>query len=194
MPVTFNSANLSQFIDGIKLRFDSPELVTRLGQELAKDLGQAFSASGLQSRSGAGLAALTTVGEPTRNGRGWQISVGDKSALGSKNDPAPKGTLAQFYTYLEGTGRVRKYTKWAQMSKSNQELLEKMRRAGLMGGRGPKYANYMWIQNYGNATAQITGRHFIENGLTAFRARSRGIINDWWNKSGHMGGLRVRVD
>jgi len=191
MPVTSNLSGLNRFIDDIKLRFDDPGLVRVLGQELSKDLTSAFSESGLQSRSGATIQALSTIGEPEKVGRGWRITVGDKSALGSPDDPAPRGTLRRFYDYLEGTGRVHAFTKWSGMSRSNKELLQEMRRAGLMGGRGPRYANYMWVQNYGSATAEISGRHFIERGQERFRSRASGIINDWWKSSGHIGTLKV---
>ena len=40
----------------------------------------------------------------------------------------------------------------------------------MFGGRGADYANYMWIQNYGNRRARITGTHFIERSTQQWRS------------------------
>jgi hypothetical protein len=194
MPVTVTGESLTQFISGLKRQFNSPDLIQELGQALSDNLVEAFTASGLNSRSGATVEALSVVGEPQRTGTGWNIGVGNKEALGNENESAPRNTLREFYDSIGGgTGQVRKYANWQGLSDSNKALLEQGRRAGLFGGRGPKYANYMWIQNKGNPKAIITGRHFIEQGVASFQSQAPNIINEWWASLGRVGRFKRTV-
>jgi hypothetical protein len=129
--------------------------------------------------SGAAAAAISEVGEPERTLDGWAITVGNKSKTGLPEDSAPSGTLRAFFDYLEGTGRVWRYTDWWGLSRENKTLLEQGRRAGLFGGKGANYANYIWVQNYGNAKAGIAGTHFIERSLAEFRKEASSIIREY---------------
>jgi len=189
MPVTVNGAGLDQWIAGIKGRFESPELIQQLGQSLADDLGLAFMASGLTSRSGAGFKAITTVNEPEKTANGWKIGVGDRKALGDENQTAPRGTLRAFF---EDNPTIRP-SPWRGIPQSYKEKLEAMRRAGMYGGRGPDYANYMWVQNRGSGEAHIAGRHFIETGLNRWRGRVPDIINQWWQGLGRIGRAKETI-
>jgi hypothetical protein len=157
---------------------------------MSECLVEAFSTK-LESQSGATVRALSVVGEPYRwsnqYGTGWKVVVGDAEALGNKSDSAPRGTLRAFYDYLEGnlesTGRVIPYTPWAQIPNYYKGLLEQGRRAGMFGGRGPNYANYAWIQDAGNAKADITATHFIEEGKKLFESRTSGYLREWRSMS-----------
>ncbi len=51
-----------------------------------------------------------------------------------------------------------------------------------MGGRGPDYAKYMWVQNYGNAKAKVTGTHFIEKSAAEFKQSAPGIIRGYFRE------------
>lgn len=131
--------------------------------------------------TGATVNALSYVSEPSRTATGWEIGVGDKSKTGDESTPAPRGTLREFYDYLEGTGRVWRYTDWWGLSRANKRLLAEGRRAGLWGGRGVDYANYMWVQNAGNSKAGIVGTHFLERALDQWRGQASQIIQDYLN-------------
>ncbi len=63
------------------------------------------------------------------------------------------------------------------MSNANKRLLAQGRRAGMFGGRGIDYANYMWIQNKGNSKARISAHGFIESGIMTWRAEVLDIID-----------------
>ena len=188
MPIRVSGMDFRRQTEEIVQQMDSPELVEQLGQALSEELVKAFTTSGLKSQSGATVKALSVVGEPKRwanqYGGGWRITVGDDDALGDKRDKPPSGTLAAFYSYLEGGigggDRVIPYTPWKQIPKKFKDELERARRmASLFGGRGPNYANYMWTQNYGSTKADIVGRHFIEAGVQNFRVRAGDIVDDF---------------
>lgn len=189
MPVTVSGTSLDQYISNLEAKFNSPDLIEAMAESLAGHLQESFQASGLQSRSGAGLSALTYVGEPERTGQGWSMGVGDRDALGGENDPAPRGVLRQFFSDNPSITP----SKWRRIPRSYKEQLEAMRRAGMYGGRGPNYANYMWIQNSGNATAEIGGRHFIESAVSEWKTQVPDIINDWWQSLGTVGRFKRRV-
>lgn len=174
MPATVTGTDRIERLKGLFVDIDSPGLIMQLGYALATIL-----ARNAPSASGAAAYAISSVGEPERITGGWAIGVGDKSKTGMPNDPAPRGTLRAFFDYLEGTGRVWRYTDWWGLSRENKTLLEQGRRAGMFGGRGADYANYIWAQNYGNATAGITGTHFIERSLTEFRKEAQRIIEEY---------------
>lgn len=189
MPVTTSGTSLTQWIDGLRGKFNSPDLVQSLGNALAEDLVQAFQESGLQSQSGATVRALSYVGEPERSGNAWRIGVGDKDALGNEYDPAPRGTLRQFFNDNPGL----KPTPWRAIPPAYKQQLELMRRAGMYGGRGPNYANYMWVQNAGNSAAGISGHGFIEMGLSTWRGQVPDLINEWWQSLGTLGRFKRTV-
>jgi hypothetical protein len=99
--------------------------------------------------------------------------------MGDVNQSAPRGTLREFFEdNKEATAPV-----WRYIPGRYKEKLEAMRRAGMYGGRGPDYANYVWAQEKGNAKALIAGRHFIENGTNRWRARRGQIIDDWYRNA-----------
>lgn len=177
MPVTINNQRLTQIIEGIKQKIESPDMIVALGQSLSRHLVESFSESGLNSESGATVRALSKVGEPERTSDGWRIGVGDGEAAGSENTPTPRGTLRAFYDYLAQSGRVWRYTDWWGMSRANKRLLADARRVGLFGGRGMDYANYMWVQNNGNGVAKVKAHHFIESGIQAWRSEVPDIVN-----------------
>lgn len=176
MPVVINDQRLTQVITGIQQKLESPDLIVALAKSMSGHLVDAFGTSGLQSDSGATVSALSKIGEPEKTATGWAIGVGDGDAVGSENTPAPRGTLRAFYNYLAESGRVWRYTDWWGMSRANKRLLANARRAGLFGGRGADYANYMWVQNAGNAKAGVRAHHFIEAGLQAWRQDAPDII------------------
>jgi len=187
MPIRVSGMDFRRQTEEIVQQMDSPELVEQLGQALSEELVKAFTTSGLKSQSGATVRALSVVGRPERwanqYGGGWRITVGDDDALGDKRDKPMKGTLASFYSYLEGQleseGPVIPYTPWKPIPDKYKRLLEQGRRAGMFGGKGPNYANYMWTQNYGSTKADIVGRHFIEAGVQNFRVRAGDIVDDF---------------
>lgn len=189
MSVTFSGDRARQIIQGIRQKMESPDLIVELGNSMAANLVGSFNASGLTSQSGATVRALSKVGEPERTANGWRIGVGDGEAAGKEGQPAPRGTLRAFYDYIEGglegyagaTGRVHKYTDWWGMSSANKRLLEQGRRAGLFGGRGPDYANYLWVQDKGNARARITAKPFIDIGVGMWRESAPDIVNRHFN-------------
>jgi len=168
------TGSLAGFIQSIEVKFNSPGLVMQLGYSLANSL-----LKNTPIDTGAAERALTYVGEPERTSTGWSIGVGDKSRTGDKDDPAPSGTLRDFFTYLKQSGvKVRPSNWWGLPGELKQKLAAE-RRAGKFGGRGEGYANYIWVQNYGNAKAGITATHFIEKSLDEFRANSDRIIGDY---------------
>lgn len=174
MPVTVTGTGRTAYIEGVISKYDSPGLIMQLGYSLATIL-----LKNAPIATGAAASAISEVGEPERIMNGWAITVGNKSKTGLPQDSAPTGTLRAFFDYLEGTGRVRRYTDWWGLSRENKTLLEQGRRAGMFGGRGADYANYIWVQNYGNAKAGITGTHFIERSLAEFRKEASRIIGDY---------------
>jgi hypothetical protein len=105
--------------------------------------------------------------------------VGDASKTGKPEDQAPTGTLRAFFDYLQSTGWKGRYTDWWGLSPENKEKLETERRGGKFGGLGPNYANYIWVQNYGNAKAGIKRKEFIEKSLEEFRKEAKRIIGDY---------------
>ena len=177
MPVTISGQGLNQIVNNLHRLADDPELALQLGKALSECLVDAFQSTN-SSVSGATVRALSKVSPPEKTGSGWKISVGDGDAVGLESQSAPRGTLRAFYKFVEGgpersrgaTGTIKKYSNWQGMSSANKRLLEQGRRAGMFGGRGPNYANYMWIQNTGNLKAGITGRGFIAKGTTQWRA------------------------
>jgi len=183
MSVTVSGDNLDQFLEGLESRFNSPEVAMLLAQDLSEKLVESFSSSGLDSRSGATVRALSYVAEPERTGNGWILGVGDRDALGEEDQSAPRGTLRSFFS---DHPEIRP-SPWAYIPQSYKDVLESMRRAGMYGGRGPDYANYMWVQNAGNAEAGISGKHFIESALSSWESGSDDIVNDWWSSLSTLG-------
>lgn len=155
-------------------------MIQELGQALSNDLVEAFRASGLKSISGATVAALSVVNEPERTASGWKIGVGDQEALGDENEPAPEGTLRAFVKDFS----LKPVRAWKYLDNDAKQTLAIMRRAGQYGGKGWKYANYMWVQNKGNPRAHIDGRGFIEAGVAKFQAEAPELINNWWTSLG----------
>jgi len=172
MPVTFRRAGLDTFIEGIKRKIESPDLIVELGNSLSQNLVAAVGSSGLSSKSGSIVKALSKVGEPERTPTGWRIGVGDAKATGLPSDPAPRGTLRAFFTDNPGV----RPSPWRGIPPNYQDVLERMRRAGMYGGRGADYANYMWVQDKGNTKAHISPRGFINTGFTTWKAQVPGII------------------
>jgi len=174
MPVTVNERGLDTFIEGIRQRVESPDMIVALGNSLSNHLVESLESSGLTSRSGATVRALSFVGKPERTSSGWRIGVGDKSATGLPSDSAPRGTLRAFFDDHKDI----KPSKWRYMKQSTKDILEGMRRAGMYGGRGQNYANYMWVQDKGDMSdkVRIPARGFVNTGLTAFRSEAPNII------------------
>ena len=165
---------LTERLHQLQIKFNSPGLAMQLGYSLATALLENAPVD-----TGATASAVSRVTDPERTATGWSIGVGDKTKTGDESTPAPRGTLRAFYNYLEGTGRDFRYSNWRGLSKDNKTLLAQGRRAGLFGGRGIDYANYMWIQNSGNAEAGITGTHFLEHALEQWRGQASQIIQDY---------------
>lgn len=188
MPLTITGERLDQRIEILERKLNSPDLILALGSDLASALGDAYESSGLRVVSGAGIRALTYIGEPERSGNGWTIGVGDRGALGDEGDPAPRGVLRQFQ---EDNGL--RPSPWKYMLQSYKDKLETMRRSGMYGGRGPLYANYMWVQDQGNATAYITGRNLIDNGVSVWRSRADDIVSEWWESLGTFGRFKRSI-
>ncbi len=158
-------------------KLESPELITTLGNLLAQRLSGAAPVS-----SGATQRALSVVGQPQKTETGWKIGVGSGRDTGQPEDASPHGTLRAFYDYLESTGvRVRR-TAWSGLSRDNKLRLEQERRAGRFGGKGPTYANYLWVQNFGNPVARIGGTHFLERAVEDFREEAGEVIRQYLAK------------
>lgn len=164
----------------LQAKLQSPDLITHLGLGLAENL-----VNEAPMDTGATKLALGKISEPNKTAIGWQIGVGDKTKTGDESTPAPRGTLEAFYKYLgvddeeSNIGRVWRITNWWGMSRANKDLLAQGRRAGLWGGRGIDYANYMWVQNSGNSEAGITSTHFLERALEQWRGQASQIIQDY---------------
>lgn len=180
MPVTVTGQGFNTFIEGIRRKLDSPDLIQQLGNSLAQALKEGFQSSGLQSRSGATVAALSFVGEPERVGNGWRIGVGNADEAGHPEDPAPSGTLRQFFQ----DNPVLRPTPWRRIPPDYKEQLEVMRRAGMYGGRGPSYANYLWVQNYGSSGAEIEGRNYIDPAIDQWRQQVPEMIQEYFRAQG----------
>lgn len=187
--ITVSGDSLDQAILDLRGRLNSPDLVTQIGRGLSDQLKESFTDSGLISRSGATLRALSFVGEPQRIGNAWTIGVGSREDLGEENQPAPTGTLRAFF----GDNPELYPTPWKGIPQSYQEKLAQLRRTGLYGGRGATYANYMWVQNAGAPSAYITGRHFIESALAQWRSDVPNIISEWWTSLGRLGRVRRTI-
>ena len=175
MPVSVQMAGANQVLERLKQKLSSPELVEQLGTSLATQLSAVAP-----RETGATAAALGTVGTPTQTGAGWSIGVGDKEKVGNRNEPAPSGTLRDFYEYLKNTGNGVKPTDWWGLAPDLKELLASERRTGRFGGRGAGYANYMWVQNYGNAKARIRGTYFLQEAIKAWRAQVSEIVRAYF--------------
>jgi hypothetical protein len=175
MPVTVTVpvTNLTRVLD----KLESPELIERLGASLSKQL-----ADNSPVASGANKRAWQHIGTPTKIVGGWRIGVGDGEALGSPDDPAPRGTLRAFFDYLESQGAKPAYTDWRNMQPAHQDKLEELRRGGLFGGRGADYANYAWIQNAGNMKARVTATHFIDRSLAEWRSEVPAIVRSYFRE------------
>lgn len=188
MPLRITGDRLDLAIEGLERSLNSPDLVRMLADDLADSLEEAYFTSGLQVVSGAGLQALTYVGEPQRRGSGWSIGVGDADALGSESEPAPKGVLRQFQ---EDYGL--RPSPWKHMPMRYQDILASMRRTGMYGGRGPKYANYMWVQDVGSYDAYIRSRKFIDRGVSSWRSRADDVVAEWWESIGTLGRIKRTI-
>ncbi len=186
---TTSGDSLDQAILNLKGKLNSPDLVTQMGQSLSEQLKESFTASGLISRSSATLEALSYVGEPQRISNGWTIGVGNRDDLGAEDEPAPRGVLREFFN----DNPELRPSPWRGIPESYQEKLASLRRAGMYGGRGPTYANYMWVQDKGSAEAYISGRHFIESGLAMWRSIAPDIISSWWESIGTAGRIRRTI-
>ncbi len=173
MPITVSGIRK---ITAVLDRLESSKLIERLGADFAQRLSDNAPVV-----SGATQRALSVVGEPERIPGGWRIGVGDGQAVGSKDTPAPRGTLRAFFDYLENAGiDFRGYTYWRGLSREDKTLLEQGGRAGMFGGRGQDYANYMWVQNYGNARARVTAQHFLEHGIAQWRSHVPDIVRSYF--------------
>jgi hypothetical protein len=176
MPLTITGDRFETLIAGIERKLDSPDLIIELGESLAGHLKDGFAASGLQSRSGATIAALTYVGQPESSGTGWSIGVGDANAAGSESDSPPRGVLKAF----QQDNSLRP-SPWKDMPQTYKDKLESLRRSGMYGGRGPMYANYLWVQDRGSAEAYISGHNYLDPAVAAWRQEVPSIINGYLN-------------
>ena len=177
MPATVTMSSLPK-LNRLLDKLESSELIEKLGADLAQRL-----ADNSPVASGATARAWRHLGTPQRIPGGWSIGVGSGDAFGSKDEPAPRGTLRAFYDYLDNAGiDFNGYTDWWGLSRENKSLLEQGRRAGKFGGRGQDYANYMWVQNYGNAKAKVTGTHFIEKSIQQWRSEVPDIVRSYFTE------------
>jgi hypothetical protein len=172
MPLTITGDRFETLISGIERNLDSPELIIELGNSLTEHLAAGFAGSGLQSRSGATVAALSYVGQPEPSADGWSIGVGNADAAGSESDPAPQGVLSAF----QENNKLRP-SPWYQMEQTYKDKLESLRRSGMYGGRGPMYANYLWVQDRGNSKAFIDAHNYIDPSVEAWRQEAPDIVN-----------------
>ncbi len=171
-------ASKFDFVQNLESRIVTPELVQELGNRLAEKLVDGFNSSGLVSRSGATVAALSSVGEPVQRGNGWSIGVMDASAAGHPEDEAPRGTLRDFFTdmrraYPQDNLRP---SPWKDIPQTYKDFLEAERRSGMYGGRGPDYANYLWVQDEGNARIYIPSHPYIARSVDEWKAEAPDII------------------
>lgn len=182
MPVTVTGNRFDTFIQEIEQKLNSPDLIQQLGESLAESLKQGFLSSGLQSQSGATVAALTFVGEPEQTGNGWRIGVGNAEEAGHPEDPAPTGTLRAFFNDFQRAfpGSNLRPTEWRRIPPDFKTLLEAERRAGMYGGRGPMYANYLWAQNYGSGAAHIAPHGYIDPALESWRQQVPDMIREYF--------------
>ena len=176
MPVTITRSGYDIALR-LKQKIESPDLILELGQALSDDIGLSFVASGLRSKTGSALDAITDVGTPQRSGAGWSIGVGNAGRTGRPGGSAPRGVLEEF---LRDNDLGPRY--WKYIPKLYKDKLEMMRRAGMYGGRGPDYANYVWAQERGNGRALIPARGFIEAGLGRWMSRASGIVGGYFAK------------
>jgi hypothetical protein len=185
---TVISGNLDQVILELRNRLNSPDLAKALGKSLSEHLQDSFSAS-LEERSGNTLRALEYISEPQREGNRWIIGVGKKSDLGTADEPAPVGTLREFFDDFPEL----RPGPWKSIPESYQDRLAQMRRQGMYGGKGPTYANYAWIQNQGAPTAFINATHFIDTAKQEWQADVPRVIDEWWSSLGLRGKLRATI-
>ncbi len=174
MPIAITGGRFEQFISGIEAKLDSSDLIVELGNRLSEQLRLGFSASGLTPRSGASIRALEYVGQPERITNGWRIGVGNADALGDESQPAPRGVLRAFFS-----DNKLKPTPWRGIPPDYKVKLEAMRRAGMYGGRGQNYANYLWVQNRGNMGVYISARNFIGPAIERWREDARYLIEEY---------------
>jgi hypothetical protein len=169
-------SDLNQRIIDFRAQLNDPSLAVRIANDLANKLQEAFRNTGLISRSGATLQALSYVSNPERISNGWAIGVGRYRDLGDESQPAPMGTLRDFFA----DNPVLRPTPWRMIPRPYQEKLAQLRRMGLYGGRGATYANYAWVQNAGNSVAYIPARNFMTLGLNTWRSNVPKLIGEWW--------------
>ena len=189
MPQILITGNrFDQRIEMIQKSLNSPDLVEAIGYNLAAHLAEQYSFSGLEVRSGAALNALTYVGEAERvGGNAWTIGVGNREDLGEEDQPAPEGTLRAFFNDNPEIPP----SPWKFIPPDYKMKLEQLRRMGMYGGRGPSYANYIWVQNNGSASAYIDRRQFIDGALMYWRNEAQSIADEWWKSIG-FGGRMIR--
>lgn len=170
MPVT-SSGNIRQHVQGVVRSLDSPELIESLGQLLAEELGARAPVA-----SGAARDALTVVWPAEKTSTGWAIGVGDASLTGKPSDPTPRGTLREFFNDNPGV----RPSAWKYLSYLNKMRLETARRAeGKYGGRGARYANYIWVQEFGNNRAGVVARPFMAEAEEAWRSKAQTMVGDY---------------
>ena len=173
MLISVQSQGIEKFLIRLEQKLNSPDLIVALGTDLATSL---VAEAQFNRPTGATAAALSVVSAPDRTSTGWSIGVGDKSKTGDRNEPAPTGTLRDFFTYLERTGVSIRPTNWWGLPRDLKEQLAVERRGGKFGGRGGGYANYMWVQNYGNSKAGIVGTGFLERGVQRWTERANETV------------------
>lgn len=175
MPITVQQQGIDRFLIQMDRKLNSPDLAIQLAQDLSSKL-----VASAPVETGATKAALSKIGEPQRTATGWTIGVGDKEQTGSEGESAPRGTLRAFFDYLAASGLPVRPSNWWGLSSDNKALLLQGRRTGKFGGRGAMYANYMWIQNRGNAIAGIRGTMFIDRAILEWRANVPNVIRGYF--------------
>ena len=185
MPVSIQSQGLDQIITAIGRQLASPDLIVALGSRLAETLEE-FA----PTASGATARAVGVLGQPGLTDAGWSIGVGSGEYAGSRNEAAPKGTIAEFLHSKSrgGTRHQRTHSfpdaeAWWRLPKNLKDELEQERRWGKFGGQGALYAKYLWNQNYGSVGARIVAQHFLEKALEAWQAEVPGIVEGYLGRA-----------
>lgn len=67
---------------------------------------------------------------------------------------------------------------WRALPRRAKLRLNELRREGKFGGT-PGRAPQWWAQNYGLASAQIAGKHYLESSVRRWRAQVRVAVAAW---------------